>query len=191
MNKVFIQLAALVIIAAIIVGCGSNSNKNKSSSQSRNAVSAATGDIPDNQVFLTYKSDQPAFSIKYPEGWSQSVNKETTTFRNNNNLATITVKAGAAISVASVQKEMDNLKSTTPSISFKTPQAITLGAKQMVKVVYTTTSAANATTGKTVKLMVDRYEVSKAGKVAIVELSTPEGVDNVDAYRLMIESFKW
>jgi hypothetical protein len=25
----------------------------------------------------------------------------------------------------------------------------------------------------------------------VVDLGTPEGVDNVDAYRLMIESFRW
>ena len=29
------------------------------------------------------------------------------------------------------------------------------------------------------------------GKLAIVDLGTPQGVDNVDAYRLMIESFTW
>ena len=46
-------------------------------------------------------------------------------------------------------------------------------------------------TGKRVTLVVDRYYLSHSGKEAIVDLATPQGVDNVDAYRLMIESFRW
>jgi hypothetical protein len=38
---------------------------------------------------------------------------------------------------------------------------------------------------------VDRYELGKGGKVAVVDLGTAKGVDNVDAYRMMIESFRW
>ena len=41
------------------------------------------------------------------------------------------------------------------------------------------------------KLVVDRYYLPRAGKHAVVDLGTPQGVDNVDAYRLMIESFRW
>jgi hypothetical protein len=40
-------------------------------------------------------------------------------------------------------------------------------------------------------LLVDRYQLAANGKTATVDLGTPKGVDNVDAYRLMIESYKW
>ena len=46
-------------------------------------------------------------------------------------------------------------------------------------------------TGKRVELIVDRYELAGGGRVATVDLGTPVGVDNVDAYRMMIESFRW
>jgi hypothetical protein len=46
-------------------------------------------------------------------------------------------------------------------------------------------------TGKRVTLVVDRYYLWRGGKIAVVDLGTPRGVDNVDAYRLMIESFMW
>ena len=69
--------------------------------------------------------------------------------------------------------------------------AVTLNGSQAVKVVYTTESAPNPVTGKRVKLIVDRYVVPGAGKHAVIDLGTPKGVDNVDAYRLMIESFRW
>jgi hypothetical protein len=49
----------------------------------------------------------------------------------------------------------------------------------------------NPVTGKSVLLIVDRYELSIAGKRATVDLGTPKGVDNVDAYRMMINSFRW
>ena len=60
-----------------------------------------------------------------------------------------------------------------------------------MKATYTTQSAPNPVTGKQVTLTVDRYELAHAGRVAIVDLGTPVGVDNVDAYKRMIESFKW
>jgi hypothetical protein len=60
-----------------------------------------------------------------------------------------------------------------------------------LKVVYSTQSAPNAVTGKRVTLVVDRYYLSQGKRSAVVDLGTPQGVDNVDAYRLMIESFRW
>ena len=46
-------------------------------------------------------------------------------------------------------------------------------------------------TGKRVTLVVDRYYLCARRQEAVVDLGTPQGVDNVDAYRLMIESFRW
>ena len=40
-------------------------------------------------------------------------------------------------------------------------------------------------------LTVDRYYLWHSGRRAVVDLGTPVGVDNVDAYRLIIESFRW
>jgi hypothetical protein len=60
-----------------------------------------------------------------------------------------------------------------------------------VKASYSTSSAPNPVTGKQVLLIVDRYQLSKGPTVATVDLGTPKGVDNVDAYRMMINSFRW
>jgi hypothetical protein len=68
---------------------------------------------------------------------------------------------------------------------------VTLGPNQAVKSVYTTQSAVNPVTGKSVLLIVDRYELAHNGSVAVVDLGTPKGVDNIDAYRMMFESFHW
>src|SRR6266487_247578 len=50
------------------------------------AASAATGDIPDNQVFLTLRNGKAGYSIKFPEGWAQSGGGNTVTFRDKNNI---------------------------------------------------------------------------------------------------------
>jgi hypothetical protein len=71
------------------------------------------------------------------------------------------------------------------------PASISIGGRPAIKVVYATVSAPNSVTGKRVRLVVDRYYVAGRAKVAIVDLGTPQGVDNVDALRLMIESFRW
>ena len=71
------------------------------------------------------------------------------------------------------------------------PSTTTVSGAPAIKVVYRTRSAANAVTGKRVQLTVDRYYLAHDGKVAVVDLGTPVGVDNVDAYRLMIESLRW
>jgi hypothetical protein len=68
---------------------------------------------------------------------------------------------------------------------------VTLPSGRAVKVVYSTKSAPNPVTGKRVTLVVDRYYLARSGKEATVDLGTPQGVDNVDAYRLMIDSFRW
>jgi hypothetical protein len=67
----------------------------------------------------------------------------------------------------------------------------TVKGKRQVKTTLSRQGPPNPVTGKRPKLMVDHYELAKPGKRAVVELSTPVGVDNVDAYRLMIQSFKW
>jgi hypothetical protein len=155
------------------------------------AQQTAAGDIPDNQVFLTFRDAKAAYSIKYPEGWAQNGSGDRVTFQDKNNLVQVAVATGGSVSVAKAGAEMAQLRQQTPSLRFDAPRQVTLSGKPAVKVVYSTESAQNPVTGKRVKLVVDRYYLPGAGKHAVVDLGTPEGVDNVDAYRLMSESFRW
>ena len=152
------------------------------------ANATAAGDIPDNQVFLLFKNRAGSYSMKYPEGWVQQGLGPRVTFRDKNNIVRIVVSSGAAPTKASIQADVGGLAGASAQSG---PQAMTLPHAKAFKVVYSTESAPNAVTGKRVKLVVDRYYVWKPGRLAVVDLGTPEGVDNVDAYRLMIESFRW
>ncbi|MGZ4229950.1 MAG: hypothetical protein ACXVVQ_00805 [Solirubrobacteraceae bacterium] len=158
---------------------------------SADARSAATGDIPDNQVFLTFTARSAPFTIKYPEGWTQSGTKGTITFRDKNNLVRVLLESGAAPTTASVSGQLAALKRASPTLTFTAPRAVALRAGGAIRARYTTVTPPNPVTGRRVKLVVDRYELARGGRVAIVDLGTPVGVDNVDAYRMMIESFRW
>ena len=152
------------------------------------AGSAATGDIPDNQVFLAFRNKAGGYSIKYPEGWAQKGSGKSVTFRDKNNIVRIVITSGGPAAVGAVTTELSGLKGAQVQGA---PHAMTVSGRPAVKVVYTTRSARNAVTGKRVELMVDRYYFWKGGRRAVVDLGTPAGVDNVDAYRLMAQSFRW
>jgi hypothetical protein len=208
----FISASACLALAAVLSGCGAkktaapaspapatttapatSSQATSSSSTSASALqaeanSAATGDIPDNQVFLVFRDAAAGYSMKYPEGWAQSGSGLRLTFRDKNNIVRVVVVKGAHPTAATIRGELAALKSAHVQSG---PQRLTISGAPAYKIVYTTKSAPNPVTGKRVTLVVDRYYLSHAGKEAIVDLGTPVGVDNVDAYRLMIESLRW
>ena len=155
------------------------------------AASAATGDIPDNQVFLTFHDAAAGYSIRYPEGWARKGTSADTTFADKNNIVHIVIAKAAPPTPAGVAAELTRLKRSNPSLTFTAPRVVQLKSGTAVKAIYTTRSAPNPVTGKTVLLVVDRYELSNAGKRATLDLGTPKGVDNVDAYRMMSNSFRW
>lgn len=211
-NTPFALLALVSIV--LLAGCGSSAKKSastqttapstttantNSSSTSTSAGPAASalqaeansitaGDIPDNQVFLSFHDAAAGYSMKYPEGWAQQGNGASVTFRDKNNIVRVIVASAAAPTVSGVRSELARLSGVHVQSG---PEPITVSGARVLKGVYTTESAPNAVTGKRVILVTDRYYLSHAGKEAIVDLGTPQGVDNVDAYRMMIESFRW
>ncbi len=155
------------------------------------AKAAATGDIPDNQVYVVFVDAKAGYSIKYPEGWAQNGSGNRVTFYDKNNLVRTVIEPGGAPTLAEVSTELKALKASTPSLRFQPPQRVQIRRRPAIKVVYTTESAPNPVTNKRVQLTVDRYYLAQGGKRAIVDLGSPVGVDNIDGYRLMVQSFRW
>ena len=222
MSKLSVLGVALAS-SIVVVGCGSSSSSSSSSATgassgasattttsappsttasggsvpgtlSADAQSAATGDIPDNQVFLVLGNAHGGYSMKYPEGWTiQGSGSDKLAISDKNNLVRVVIAHGPAPSPSSVGAALAAVKRSSPTLTFTAPQKFALPASSgAVKAVYTTESAPNPVTGKRVKLVVDRYVLrGSGGRVATVDLGTPAGVDNVDAYRMMIQSFTW
>jgi hypothetical protein len=203
---VIVGVAGALAAALAAVGCGSASSAatpgpgasataspttQATGALTGEAASVAAGDIPDNQVFLTLHDKAGGFSMKYPEGWAQKTKTGTLTIQDKNNVVRVTVSNAALPTTAAVNKQMKDLQTMTPSLKAGAATAMTISGAPAVKVTYTTLSAPNSVTGKTTILMVDRYYLSHSGRLAVIDMGTPQGVDNVDAYRLMSESFAW
>lgn len=125
--------------------------------------------------------------MKYPEGWAQLTSGSTVTIRDKNNIVRVVMTHGTP-TIASIRGDVAKL---TGAHVTALPAKVRISGATAYKVSYSTASAPNAVTGKRVTLIVDRYYLAHTGKEAIVDLGTPVGVDNVDAYRMMIESFRW
>ena len=220
MNKLSV-LAVVLVSSIVMAGCGSSSSNSSPSpggastgaptatttsaspstttgaasspgALSAEAQSAATGDIPDNQVFLTFHDRAAGYSISYPEGWAQTGSGSDVSFRDKNNIVHIAIGPGSQPTAATASAGLARERARTPSLRAGKPQSMVLKAGKAIKVTYTTESTPNPVTGKRVKLIVDRYVLpGRGGRVATVELGTARGVDNVDAYRMMIQSFTW
>lgn len=213
--KVVLRSACALACAALVTaasGCGSSGSSSSSSSSaaaasggsaaaagsttgagalSAEARSAATGDIPDNQIFLVYANPAARYSMKYPEGWTQSGSGNDVTLKQKNNIVHIVVESGTPPTTATVANHLQALKASSPTLTFTPPQIVTVSGARVIKSTYTTKSAPDPVTNRSVLLIVDRYVLAHGGKTATVDLGTQQGVDNIDAYRKMIESFHW
>src|SRR5258708_7726545 len=123
--SIVIRVLTLLLACALLVGCGSKQAKAPPATTlsaptttaatttiapvgpgalQAEVASAGAGDIPDNQVFVGYAGK--SFSMKFPEGWTQSGNGDNVTFRDKNNIVRVVIVAGAAPSAVAVRKEV-------------------------------------------------------------------------------------
>ena len=158
--------ALVVVLAGVLAGCGGSSSKSSSpppppplaatttpstpptppssppapGGLQAEAGSAATGDIPDNQVFLVFRNGAGRYSMKYPEGWAQQGSGSAVTFRDKNNIVRIVITKGP-MSVAYVRRGLKALTSVTVTGQ---PQPLTIGGAPAVEAIYRTRGAPNA-----------------------------------------------
>ena len=161
-------------------------------SQAPDASGGTTsGDVPDNAVFLTYHQATLGFSIKYVEGWQVTTQPDGVVIRDKDSSETVAVVATTAEPAAYASGT--DLPALQGQAGFKLikQDTVKVGGSTYVHIAYHLPSPPDPVTGKQVPSTVDRYYIKGTGTIAIVSLATPDGVDNVDAFRLMIESFKW
>jgi hypothetical protein len=90
-----------------------------------------------------------------------------------------------------VTAELKKEAANDPTLQPGQPQQVQLPSGPAIHVVYHVQGPPDPVTGKKPTLMIDRYVLGNKGRVATVNEATPVGVDNVDAYRKIIESFRW
>jgi hypothetical protein len=174
----------LAVAALALAACGSSPSSSSSSAPTPTAAKkgstaapkevSPSGDIPDNQAYVTFQAPGAPFSVKVPEGWSQTQKGKTVTFTDK--LNTIELAWGAAPAQAPSGAKVSTVKRTAGSAQRATYQA---------------QSQPDAVTGKTRTNAVERYVFTQGSKRAILTLSGPKGADNVDPWRIVTDSVRW
>jgi hypothetical protein len=193
--------AVLATLITALAGCGGGGGGARSGDTTTAAPgnrqstpeTNPAGDIPDNQVYVSYAPPSGLFTVKVPEGWSRSDNGGVTVFTDKLNTVRIeTGRAPAAPTAASVTAtELPKIKAGTTGFVLGKVGTVRRKAGSAVQITYRAQSAPDPVTGKVVTDAVERYEFWHAGQLVVLSLSGPTGADNVDPWRIVTDSFGW
>jgi hypothetical protein len=150
------------------------------------------GDIPDNQVFIEYRSPL-GFTIKVPEGWARRQTSDGATFSDKyNTIALVVSQRAELLNVTNAkQQEINELEKTGKAVRVSGIKSVELPSGTAVVVSYGSNSEPNPVTNKAIRLENERYFFWKDGKLVTLTLSAPLGADNADQWNLMAKSFGW
>jgi hypothetical protein len=169
------RLPALFVVAILLAACGGGSAGSRATATpAAGGDTSPPGDIPDNQAFVTYTPPRARFSVKVPEGWSQTSHGRDVRFTDKLNTIELSWDAAAppapaGAKVSTVARKAGRAKRTT----------------------YLAQAKPDPVTGKARTNAVERYEFTRAGRTVIVTLSGPKGADNVDPWRIVTDSLRW
>jgi hypothetical protein len=200
-------LIASSAVLALAGACGaSNSNSSTSSTSARPSTTTTApadnpnapevspaGDIPDNQVFVSYTPPSGGYSLKVPEGWGRVEAGGAVTFTDKlNSIRMETTAATSAPTVSSAQQnEVPAIKAASKNYQAGKVTSVTRKAGGAILITYQADSQPDPVTGKVVHDAVERYEFWRGGSEVILTLSGPVGADNVDPWRIVTDSFVW
>jgi hypothetical protein len=150
------------------------------------------GDIPDDQVFVVYKSPL-GFSMKIPEGWARKERSDGASFSDKFGAVDVAVSATSAAPTIQQVKADEGvaLERAGRAVVISAIKLAQLPSGSSVLIQYTSNSEPNAVTSKQIRLEHDRYLVFDNGRLATLDLSAPAGADNADQWQLMSQSFRW
>ena len=145
-------LASILALVLALGGCGGSSGSETSSApapqteaQSKSAAaspeaetpseaeSAATGDIPDNQVFLTFNNRPAGYSIRYPEGWARRGSAGDVTFQEKGNVIHIVVAKGGARHPHRLWLNWNAVRQSDPTVKVGKPERLTIAGAPVDK----------------------------------------------------------
>ena len=153
---------------------------------------ASPGDIPDNQVFVRYRTSGGGWSIKVPEGWARVKSTNAVMFTDHVNFIAVTVvSAPNAPTIMSVARRDQAELAKQKGYRAGKVSVVQRQAGPAVLITYIVDNFINPATGKVVSVANERYEFWRNGALVTVTLSTPVGSDNVDSWRTVTDSFGW
>jgi hypothetical protein len=204
---------AAALLAAVLAGCGGSGSPSAGGGGGRttaptpaggtgqNAAAQSPvpaennppGDIPDTTVYVTYQSPAGHLALKVPEGWSRKSTPTSSTFTSNlNSISVAWMPLAAPPTVHSVQATtVPALKAKSLAFRLQSVRAVKLAGGPAVETIYQVNSPPNGVTGRQYRLVIERFELYRHGRGAVIDLSSAVGSDNVDPWRIVSESFRW
>ena len=192
-RRALLIAAAALLLSAVVPGCGSDSNSPSGTEAPVATEDSPPGDIPDNQVFVSYHSSGGRYTLDTPEGWARTESGANVTFSDKLHRIAVDVSEGSTPpTVESITAEdIPPLAASVEAFENVRVESVNLPSGLAVLVRYRENSAPDSVSGKKVRLETDRYEYFKDGKLAVLSLSAPAGSDNVDVWRQISRSFTW
>jgi hypothetical protein len=150
------------------------------------------GDIPDNQVFVTFAATDGTYSVDVPEGWARTQQQGAVSFTDKYNAVTIQSKKTASAPTVDAVKAtaLDDVKAN-PGFRLLAVKPVQRKAGDGVLATYEVGSTPNAVTGKSALLSVERYMFFHNGETVVLTLSGAKGADNVDPWKTVSDSLTW
>src|SRR5260370_7839220 len=147
------------------------------------------GDIPDDQVFVSYTSSAAGYSLKVPEGWARSEKSSDVAFIDKFDGVAVIVDASAT--APTVKDVVARLGKSEKALKVNTEKEIRLPAGSALLIKYECESDANPVTNNRIRLETEASLSYKSDKLRILILCAPIGADNADQWKLISESFRW
>jgi hypothetical protein len=151
------------------------------------------GDIPDNQVFITYTASLGNYSLEVPEGWARTVTGPDVRFVDKFDGLSVTIKPSdtAPTAASASQNEIPALEKTGHAFKAGEVTEVQLPAGKAVRITATENSEPDPVTGKQVRLEEEIYLFYQNGNLVMLQLWAPQGADNVDQWQRIVQSFSW
>ncbi len=83
------------------------------------------------------------------------------------------------------------LQASTLAFGLQAARAVSLAAGPAIEIIYQVNSPPNQVTGRQYRLVIQRFELYRNGRGAVIALSSAVGSDNVDPWRIVSQSFRW
>ena len=151
------------------------------------------GDIPDDQVFITFASPTAGYQVQVPQGWARSTNADDVRFVDKLGGVQVAISSTAQAPTAATAQNSQaaDLQRAGRAVKVNNVSDVRLPNGDAVFIDYASNSEPDQVTGKQIRLENQVYLFYKDGKLATLSMWAPLGADNADQWQLMARSFKW
>lgn len=151
-----------------------------------------SGDIPDSQVFIVYKTPYN-FQLDVPEGWTQSSSNNSISFiKDFDGIRVSTESCKYPLTLSYInQYQIPALKNAEQAIKIEKVENVKLKNAQSIVVYYISNSKMNKIANKEVQLENRIYYIKHNNMLITIKLWAPLGSDNKDQWNRISNSINF